>query len=595
MSPGAAAHAGGRIPAPAHPPPRRQGGAAGRPRGGSRGDSGGRRPLAVLVRAAIAAAALALAVVPLLRQRALGARQEAMAAWLGRYGVLVPAALRYEPDGGRVELRAARASLGAELDPSRQLPLEARERLPADAVSRMAETAHLAGLALAQRPAAWDAAMVLGAATYLSWSQGRDGRLFTAAPAWERPLETAIALAPGHDEAARLLATAYLEIWPALSPAKRRRERELLAVVFRDPQVFARLVSPWLAVAPSREEAFAVVPPMPELWSKLQQIYAEQADWQGYCATRERWDQVLHAWLARRLAEAEQLRVAGEAREQFLAVATESRTGSRYLDLLTRALEDCPPGFVDRRTAARLGKHLAWSLERCQLDRCPLSPRAMRRLAGFCRDVDPRIDAMAALVTGDFPRAEILERTYATALSDDWAAYRLLKARVLAARGLRGPEAEAALVQVPSSWSRRPSFWLAQAAAARAAENAAAETAAARELARLAARQWPPDAWHFHGGLPRLELLAAAGAGGFELAIDAAPPRGAAVEVRLDDAILGTFPVSTDTPLVLGAPLAPGLHLLELEAVAGGAVLPGTVRLSSTGGGSGSGPRGEAR
>jgi hypothetical protein len=563
---------------------------AAHPRAGQRPAMHPRRPLALFARAVIAAAALALAVVPVLRQRALTTRQGEMTAWLTAAGVPVPGTLRYEPDPGRVELRAARAALGAELDPAHRLPFSDRERQAAEPASRLDETARLAGRVLAERPAAWDAAMVLGTATYLSWSEARDGRLFTAAAAWERPLETAMTLAPGHDEPRRLLATAYLEIWPALSPAKRDRERQLLATVFRDPRVFESLVGPWLAAASSREEALAVVPPVPEVWSKLQQLYADRADWPGYCAARERWDQVSHASLVRRLAAAEQRRLAAEARDQFLGIALDARPGRRDLDLLGRALEDCPPGSVGRRTAERLGKHLAWSLERCRLDRCPLSPRAMSRLAGFCRDVDPCLDAMAGLVTGDLSRSEVLERTYATPWSDDWAAYRLLKAKLLAARGRHGPEIEAALALVPRSWADRPTYWLARAAAARTAEDVAAEAAAARELARLAAREWSAGTWNFHGGVARLELLAATGAGGLEVGIDGAPPHGAAVEARLDDATVGTFPAAAGKPLRLQAALAPGLHLLELEAVAGGPVQPGTVRLVAAGAAPGSLP-----
>jgi hypothetical protein len=579
-------------------------------------------------RIAVAAVALALALVPIVRQRELGARQEQMSAWLAANGVQPPREIEHEPDPGRVDLRAARASLAAELDPARRSDLppavEARQR--AEDSARLAATARLAGNALAERPAAWEAAMVMGAATYLSWSQVHDARLFTAAPAWERPLEAAIALAPGRGDAARLLAGAYLELWPVLSPAKRERERRLLAGVFAEPAAFASLIGPWLATAATRDEAFAAVPRTPGAWMKLQQIYAQQADWQGFCAARERWDLALQGSLTGRLAAAEEHRAASDARDLFLEVATEARAGRRYLGLLGRALEDCPPGSVDHHTAEILERHLVWSLERCRLDRCPLSPRAMRRLAGFCRDLDPRIDAMAALITGDLPRAEVLERTYATEWSEDWAAYRLLKAKLLAERGDRregneradrgaradragrndaadrpdrndqghAQEIEAALAGIPKSWQERPSYWQVRAAAARLAADAAAETVAARELARLAAREWPASAWHFHDGLPRLELLAAAGASGLDLVIDEAPPRGAAAEVRLDESILGTFPVTAGTALALRTPIAPGLHLLEIETVAGGAVLPGAVRLAGaiaggSGGGSGGG------
>jgi hypothetical protein len=577
------------MPKPAPPAPRRvrqKPGEPGRSSPPGPPDRRTGRPLGTAARVAAAALALALATVPIVRERALVARQARMSAWLGGYGLQTPAEMEHEPDPGRVDLRAARASLAAELDPARHTDLppteEARQR--ASGAARLADTARLAGATLAERPAAWDAAMVMGAATYLSWSLARDGRLFTAAPAWERPLEAAVELAPGRDDAARLLATAYLEVWPALSPARRERGRQLLAGVFADPAAFAGLIGPWLATAANREEAFAVIPAAPDAWAKLQQIYAQETDWPGYCAARERWDLALQAHLTSQLAQAEEQRAAAGARELFLEVAAEARSGRRYLGLLTRALEGCPPGSVDHRTAQRLSQHLIWSLERCRLDRCPLSPRALRRLAGFCRDLDPLIDAMAALVTGDLPRAEVLERTYATIESDDWAAYRLLKAKQLAERE-RGADVEAALAGIPRSWSDRPSYWQVRALAARAAADTAGEAAAARELANLAVRAWPATAWYFHGGVPQLELLAAGGAPGLELAIDAAPPHGAAAEVRFDESILGTFPVAAGTTLSLRVPVAPGLHLLELEAVAGGTVVPGAVRLAGPAGG----------
>jgi hypothetical protein len=556
----------------------------------------GRRPLAAAVRGGAAALALALALLPIVRQHALVARQEQMAAWLGEGGVAVPRELEHEPDAGRVVLRAARAALAAELDPARRSDLPAAEeaRQHADAAARMAETARLAAEVLADRPAAWEAAMVMGTATYRSWSLARDTHLFTAAARWEDPLSTAMSLAPGRQDSSRLLAGIYLELWPQLSAAKRERERRLLAGVFSDPPSAAGLIAPWLATAGSRAEAFSVMPPVPAVWERLEQIYAQEADWQGYCAARERWDLALYKQLAARLAEAEARSAEPEARELFLEVATEARPGRRYLDLLTRALEGCPPGSVGRQTAQRLNRQLVWTLERCRLERCPLTAQARRRLAGLSRDLDPRIDAMAALVNGDLPRAEVLERTYATSWSDDWAAYRLLKVKTLVERG-HAPEATAeataALAAMPRSWLARPSYWQMRAAAARAAADPAAESAAARELARLAAREWPATAWDFHDGAARLELLAAADSTGLQITVDAAPPRGAAAEIRLDESILGTFPVAAGATLALDAPVTPGPHLLEIESVAGGALVPGAVRLTHRDRGWGGEPR----
>ena len=371
--------------------------------------------LPTAMRLAAAAVALALALVPIVRQRELAARQEQMSAWLAASGVPLPREIEHEPDPGRVDLRAARASLAAELDPARHADLppaeEARQR--AEDSARLAATARLAGSALAERPAAWEAAMVMGAATYLSWSQVHDARLFTAAPAWERPLETAISLAPGRGDAARLLAGAYLELWPVLSPAKRQRERRLLASVFTDPAAFASLIGPWLATAATRDEVFAAVPRTPGAWMKLQQIYAQQADWQGFCAARERWDLALQGSLTERLAAAEEHRAASDARDLFLEVATEARAGRRYLGLLGRALESCPPGSVDHRTAERLQPHLVWSLERCRLDRCPLSPRAMRRLAGLPSGSIPRTERIIVKPSLRFPPCETPSTTVA--------------------------------------------------------------------------------------------------------------------------------------------------------------------------------------
>ncbi len=543
-------------------------------------------------RAGGALAGLALAAVAMAQQHALAARQEQMAAWLVAGGATVPRELEYEPDPGRVDLRAARAALAAELDPTRRadLPAAGDDGRQGTAASRLAETAGLAGAGLTARPAAWEAAMVLGAATYLSWSQAHDTRLFTQAPTWERPLEAAMALAPGRTDAARLLAAAYLELWPQLSAAKREREKQLLTSVFADPQVLAGLLAPWLTTAASRAEAFAVIPHDPEAWDTVQQFYSQHADWTGYCAARDRWNQVLRESLAYRLAATAERPGAPDARERFLAIAAEARPGRSYLSLLTRALESCPPGSVDHRTAERLARQLAWNLDRCRLFECPLPQRPLARLAGFCRDLDPRLDAMAAVVTGDLPRAEVLERTYATAWSEEWAPYRLLKAKMLLAKGHAAADAQDALVELPHSWLDRPNTWQVKAAIAHAAGDAAGETAAAQALTRLAAREWPAAAWDVQGATSRLELLAAGEAPAFIIAVDAAPLLGAAVEVRLDDSVVGAFPVAPGATLTLPAALGPGLHLLEIESVAGGAVRPGRVRLAAgSGAGSGTG------
>ena len=61
------------------------------------------------------------------------------------------------------------------------------------------------------------------------------------------------------------------------------------------------------------------------------------------------------------------------------------------------------------------------------------------------------------------------------------------------------------------------------------------------------------------------------------------PESGSLVELRLDGAAVGAFPVrplaGKAAALQVASPLGRGLHVLELEALDGGQVLPGTVEL----------------
>src|SRR5207244_10281252 len=130
------------------------------------------------------------------------------------------------------------------------------ERAVREGSARMEEAAAVAAGIFARRPASWEAGYVLGAANYLGWAQRQDPRLFTAYRRWEGPLEAAVRLAPARREPRILLAAAYLEVWPALSPRKREITRGLLADVFHNPEDLVRLLPPWLYPAGTRPQAF---------------------------------------------------------------------------------------------------------------------------------------------------------------------------------------------------------------------------------------------------------------------------------------------------------------------------------------------------
>lgn len=527
-------------------------------------------------RALLAAIALLAAPLPLLPWRAWRADQEKLTSILHTAGGELPARVaadvRREPDPRRAEAVAATALLAAELDPRTAAGPGGAERLTAARA--------LAARVLATRPAAWDAAAVLGASTYLSWARARDPRLLTSYPSWEEPLLAALARGPGKREPRRFLAAAYLKLWPALAPEKRAFAHRLLARAFRDQETFRALIGPWLAVAPSRAAALALVPPRPEAWGELQGVLAARRDWEGATAAHTRWRRSLRERLEADLAEAEERLRGGDpvgARNLFLTVAARAEQGPRGADLLARVLALCPPGPAGGSVAGPLREQLGWVLDRCRLDGCPLSATAVRRLAGFCRDLPLEQAALATLAGGDLERAERIERR-APEWTEAWAPYLIEKARVLARRG-RLEEATTALALVHITWDRSPFTWRARAELARAAGDPAAAAAAREALAHLAASAWPAPAWTWERGRARLAFLTGEPARGLEIRIDEAPAEGAWVELRVDGGVTGRFPARRGEIIALRAPLAAGLHLLDLYTVAGGQVLPGTVRL----------------
>jgi hypothetical protein len=530
------------------------------------------------------AAALAFAVVS--SYRSLRTAREEAFLWLERSGVTVDTpALDREPDPARVRLRAARAALAAELDPARHQGLSP-ERATRESADRLAAIAQTAGEVMAERPASWDAAMIHGAATYLGWSQARDPRLFTRYRQWEAPLEAALRLAPTKREPVRFLCAAYLEIWPALSPRKRGIARGLLEEAFRDPDDLARLLDPWLDAATSLDEAFSVVPADPAAWERVEQALARRGDWRGFSAARARGGEALLALLRRDLITADRLRRQGDihnARALYLSVARRTRPEAHHLEILEQALTRCPPGPVDRDTGERLAPHLAWALDRCLLAGCEIQPVALKRLARFARVSEPQQEALVALLSGDLPRAERIERRAGDLWSEHWAPYLIAKARALAARGRTEEigEAEAALDQVHRSWQGHPLFWQARRDLARAAGDGPGAAQAEARLAEIGRRSWPATAWTWRRGVARLELVAAAPARGLRVALDSGTEAGAVFEVRLDGKSLGAFSVTAATApaLALAAPVRRGLHLLEIESVHGSRVLPGGVEL----------------
>ena len=144
-------------------------------------------------------------------------------------------------------------------------------------------------------------------------------------------------------------------------------------------------------------------------------------------------------------------------------------------------------------------------------------------------------------------------------------------------------EAREALALVPLSWQRRPLYWQARAGVAREAGDLRGAAAAQARLDDAARRAWPATEWTWKGSVARLEMLTDGPANGLDVRLDTVPEGGSLVELRLDGAALGAFPVrplaGAAPALRVAAPLGRGLHVLELQTLGNGQVLPGAVEL----------------
>lgn len=476
--------------------------------------------------------------------------------------------LTREPDPKRIQTAVARILLAIELDPRRRQRLEASDPALPPAAEQLDKSRRLAAAVLAERPASWEASMVLGATTYLLRSLEQDRRLFTEAQAWIAPLERARTLAPREPEPARLLATAYLELWPALSASRRRTARSLLDEAFSDPAIFARLAEAWLEIAPDRQTALDAIPPDPRAWRHLRQIFVQRGDWEGFRQAWLGYEAALEAEVRDDLEHAETLRLRGDAataRHLYFHAAARLRPGLEGVAVLRQALAQAPPGLAG--SASRpLGEWLSWVLELCLIDRCPLSTGAIERLAGLAEELPAPRFALAELEAGRLERAEHLERRAPDLWRPEWGPYLMAKARHLLERG----EPEAArrtLERLPAAFDGHP--------IQQALEHQLARRGTHGALA--AARSTPSmSAWSRRGLASSRIIWLPEETSHLLVTLSAVPGAGGVVEIRLDGARVDLVTVRTGDEIPIPGPLSAGLHLLTVEALAG-RIRPGPV------------------
>ncbi len=479
-----------------------------------------------------------------------------------------------EPDPAGAELRAARLVLADELDRAWQTRPQGVDASQSQGVraARLAEIEKTARRNLASRPSSWQAAMILGAARYLTSARGGRRGTESQAAGWQAPLELARELGPGRPEPTRFLAAAALSQWQRLGAAGRDRATELIRQALEDPVTLELLLEPWMRRAPSEAVALGAIPDRPQAWDRLEDLYARTEDWERFAATRPRREDAQRRELERRLAGANERLAGGDTRggrSLLLAVLDDTAPGRRHVPILERAMELLPAGPVGEWRSRRLRAWLDWARERCLLDECALSASTVERIAGVAGLAELHDRAVVALMAGRIDRARRLATQGGSTLLPEWGPYLLLQAD-LHRRAGEIERARATLRRVHASWHGTLAY--------RNAVDALQEPAPTKGSESTLAAEWSGEQWRRNGDTYRLELMSARTCDG--LRVEASTTgRGSAVELRWDGESLDWFAVQPATRRRLELPVEPGAHVLELVTIAGERTVPDRVAL----------------
>ena len=525
----------------------------------------------------LTAIALLLIGIILYRASSLYQLQRGLESQLEAAGISEPeslARLRSETTPERARLLAARLIV--------HRVISAAEADRPRAAALLPKARELAQEVLRAEPNDWQAAMLLGTANYLEWSLAHDRRLFTQSAAWEKPLQSAIELAPHHLEPKRLLATAYLEVWYALAPAKKAVARDVLRQVFAsDQRAYRALLPAFIASTQDFKEIFEVIPAAPEAWADLERIYDERRAFGALVAARERRPEALEALFTRRYDEAaERIRLGDffRSRELLLKNVLEAPPSVRFAPHVARALELYPPGLHGLSSVEKLRGWLGWLLDLDQVGKHPLEPKQVSRLLDAIGEIDPATGAHAALVAGDSYQAERFARLNDAPQLENWGPYLIARARLEIQQG-KLAEAREKLDMVYYGTQREAPYLLARLELAKALANPGAVALAGAELARQQKTSWSALEWRLHNKRRKLLFLPAHAARGLEIEIEDAPDWGSVVDVILDGRSLGAQIVQNRQLLRLYIPIEARLHQLEMEALVMADVVPATVKL----------------
>ena len=554
-------------------------------------DSSSRKARFLIGRGLAAAVCLLLALASwrLLERRESG--QEEILDFAMRSATAVPREdldrfLAPESDLTRARLRVARGVLEEQLDLRwiGSLPEVERPQAMLDSLQLLLDSRDQAARVLAERPASWEAMLILGATRYVHTLRNSPMRLVSEMEGWELPLLEARSMGPGAGQASRYIAMGYLDVWLSLSREKKDETLPVLRQAMTDLTTFDRLIDTWMRLVHDRRTALSVVPDQPAQWQRLQSIFEARKDWRGYVEARDRWREAYLADTHRQLDEAAE-RVRGgdveRASHRYRMIVGRLRPSAIQLELLDRVLREAPPGALTSMSGQSLGLWLEWCLELCFLGHCPLEEGLLSRLTVNSGPLQAPRRAFADFVAGDGPKARRAEARSIEAWSEEWGRFQILNAKDLVEAGAL-ERAHDALLRVSAQWQETVPYWQAKARLAEAGSDVASASLAARQLDARSRSRWQAEAWSSPGRHQwHLPLFPSVAGTELVVAIDEAAEQGAVVELEWDGRHLSTVVVGPRTEFRVPLEVTSEIHRLSLRQLSvDGNVLPGTVSLS---------------
>ena len=491
----------------------------------------------------------------------------------------VPHQLRREMVPARAATYVAWSLLELEVDRGwlAELPAEERSQEADRGLERLQLARRLAEETLPARPASWQMATVLGASRYLEAERQRHTMPSTSA--WQVPLDAAMRLAPGHADPPLFLASAYLSRWSSLSPGERDAAVPVLARAFAGRRGLDLLLPTWVRLAPSLSRLLEPIPDRVEGWRRLGEEFLRIGDIERFAIARGRWLDSLADFLAERVESARARKRGGDrgSAAAMLRSVIAAPHDLAFVDSFSAAVAEMPETGADRRTPGHLHRWLLWALDLCVLDRCPLDAGTLALLAGRIDGPSTVELALTAIANDDASGARGHEPAVGVPREPQWNRYWIFKAFRLAER--QPEEAQHALDRAAPLPGDELRYWHATARLAEIAGDANALSRAREKLTGLAHYGESAPAWTGRGRLLRLELLVPEPASGLRLGFAGIRPEGAAVELRWDGRSMGVAGLQAGEPHLWRFPIEPGLHLVEVENLAGRPPRPTALRL----------------